>query len=47
VADGSGPTWQQVVARDYQPWPDVAHRFDTARLTIDQVVAYLRAAAGI
>jgi len=44
VRKGNGPTWQQVVDRDYRPWPSAAHSFDTATLTVDQVVARLRAA---
>lgn len=47
VREGVGPTWQQVVDRDYQPWPGAAHTFDTARLAADQVVARLRVALGL
>ena len=46
VREGVGPTWQQVVDRDYRPWPGAAHTFDTARLAVDQVVARLRVALG-
>jgi hypothetical protein len=47
LLEGSGPTWQQVVHRDYRPWPTAAGTFDTSRLTIDQVVAELRTAIGV
>ena len=40
----TGPTWGDVVARDYRPWPSVARVIDTATLTVDQAVANLRAA---
>lgn len=47
VRAGDGPTWQQVVDRDYRPWPDAMHTFDTAGVTVDQVVAKLRTALGL
>ncbi len=47
VREGEGPTWQQVVDRDYRPWPSATHSFDTATLSLDQVVARLRAALGL
>ncbi len=47
VREGVGPTWQQVIDRDYRPWPGAAHIFDTARLGVNQVVADLRAALGL
>ncbi len=47
VREGTGPTWQQVVDRDYRPWQSAAHTYDTANLTVDQVVAHLRAALGL
>jgi predicted kinase len=40
-----GPTWQEVLDRDYRPWPTVTHVIDTASLTVDQAVAALRLAA--
>lgn len=47
VRDGIGPTWQEVVDRDYRPWPGVVHTVDTARMTMDQAVATLRATLGV
>jgi hypothetical protein len=38
-------TWQDVLSRDYRPWPAVTHVIDSAALTIDQAVAGLRVAA--
>lgn len=35
------PTWAQVQARDYEDWGDGPLRFDTAKLSADQVVATL------
>ena len=40
-----GPTWQDVLSRDYRAWPGVTHVIDTATLTVDQGVAALRIAA--
>jgi predicted kinase len=40
-----GPTWQEVLSRDYRPWPTGTHVIDTAELTVDQAVAGLRVAA--
>jgi predicted kinase len=40
-----GPTWQEVLSRDYRPWPTRTHVIDTAELTVDQAVAVLSVAA--
>jgi len=40
-----GTTWQDVLSRDYRPWPTVTHVIDTAVLTVDQAVGGLRGAA--
>ena len=40
-----GPTWAEVLSRDYRPWPTVTYVIDTAALTVDQAVAGLRVAA--
>lgn len=42
----AGPTWQEVVKRDYRPWPGANHVIDTAVHTPEQAVAELRAALG-
>lgn len=47
VREGVGPIWQQVIEREYRRWPGAAHAFDTARLSVDQVVADLRVALGL
>jgi len=39
-----GPTWEEVVARDYRAWSSTACVIDTATLTVDQAAADLRAA---
>jgi predicted kinase len=35
-------TWQEVLDRDYRPWPTAALVIDTAVATVDQAVARLR-----
>jgi predicted kinase len=40
----TGPTWEEVVARDYHAWSSATRVIDTARLTVDQAVADLLAA---
>jgi predicted kinase len=40
----SGPTWQEVVSRDYRAWAREHIVIDTAGRTIEQSVAMLRAA---
>ncbi|MCA1584276.1 MAG: AAA family ATPase [Acidobacteria bacterium] len=40
----SGPTWQDVIARDYRAWDREHVVLDTAGRTVDQSVAMLRAA---
>jgi predicted kinase len=37
------PTWEDVVARDYEPWTDDHIVIDTATITTDQALAELRA----
>lgn len=44
LPDVGGPTWREVVERDYRQWPGATLVLDTARLTVDQAVAQLRAA---
>ena len=39
-----GPTWEEVVARDYRAWSSTTCVIDTATRTVDQAVADLRAA---
>ena len=38
------PTWQEVVERDYRPWPRATVVIDTARGTIQEQLSALRAA---
>jgi predicted kinase len=38
------PTWQQVIDREYEPWPDEHLVIDTARLSIGESVAAIREA---
>lgn len=47
LADGepTGPTWEEVLSRDYRPWSSVTHVIDTAALTVDEAVAALRVLA--
>jgi predicted kinase len=40
----SDPVWQDVLERDYRPWPTAALVIDTAKTTSDDAVSYLRAA---
>jgi predicted kinase len=40
---GIGPTWEEVVARDYRAWSSTTCVIDTASLTVDEAVARLRA----
>jgi predicted kinase len=42
----AGPTWQEVVDRDYRPWPTADVVIDTAVRTPAQAVLELRAALG-
>jgi predicted kinase len=46
LADGReiGPTWEEVLARDYRAWSSAICVIDTATLTVDQAAADLRAA---
>jgi len=39
----SGPTWEEVVSRDYRPWDRDHIVVDTAGQTVDQIVTRLRA----
>jgi predicted kinase len=41
-AEHKGLAWQDVLDRDYRPWPTAALVIDTAATTIDQAVASLR-----
>jgi predicted kinase len=43
-ADRKGPAWQEVLDRDYRPWPTAALVIDTAATTVDEAVASLRVA---
>ena len=40
------PTWQQVIDREYDPWDSEHLVIDTARLSIEESVAAIRAALG-
>ena len=40
----AGPTWEEVMTRDYGTWPGANHVIDTAAHTLEQAVAELRAA---
>jgi predicted kinase len=40
----AGPTWQEVVNRDYRPWPSANHVIDTAVRTPAVAASELRAA---
>lgn len=40
----SGPTWEEVVSRDYRPWDREHILIDTAGQPVEQIVARLRAA---
>jgi predicted kinase len=40
----SGPTWDQVVSRDYRPWGRDHIMIDTAGQPVEQIVARLRSA---
>ena len=41
---GAGPSWLEVVGRDYRAWHREHLVIDTARLTVDDAVAFIRAA---
>ena len=41
-----GPTWQEVVDRDYRPWPSADFVIDTAVRTAAMAASELRAALG-
>jgi len=43
--EGGRPTSQEVLSRDYHPWPSAAHVIDTAVLSVNQAVAGVRIAA--
>lgn len=43
IAGLTGPTWQEVVDRDYRPWERDHIVIDTARLTIEQSIERLLA----
>jgi len=45
AGERGGQTWEEVLRRDYCPWPTATHVIDTATLTVDQAVAGLRVAA--
>lgn len=44
VPASSGPTWEEVVSRDYRPWTRERIVLDTAGRTVEEVVASLQAA---
>jgi predicted kinase len=45
VGGQTGPTWQDVLQREYRAWPSANLVIDTATLTVDQAVASLFAVA--
>jgi predicted kinase len=40
-----GPAWQEVLDRDYHPWPTATLVIDSAQTTVEEAAASLRAAA--
>lgn len=41
-----GPNWQDVMERDYRPWPDASYVIDTAIQTAALAASELRAKLG-
>lgn len=33
------PTWDDIVNRPYDPWPETHWRFDTSRMSAEQCIA--------
>ncbi len=46
VADLAGPTWEEVLARDYLPWDRSVLTIDTATVSQNEAVALIRRALG-
>jgi predicted kinase len=38
----TGPTWQQVIEREYEPWTEADLRFDTTTLTANEAAAQVQ-----